>query len=324
LVEGAFVGIAGFLFGVVFFFYPQKIVSRVTSRTQAKAVSSGDAKSAERGRLITNWGIRVYIVSMIALEVHSLVLKNGRNWGWSVLLTLFTLWFFSMIKNGMKRAKDVMAFLLLLGGLLIFHRWQWVAEYPYMKYSIAHLAYGAVLGAVLLFSKDVNYYLALRYEKLPKGVRAKVEKKEKHPTKQPTQSVEGTSRPPEESNRIVALHMGHPSGFKGEPCFVTKCPMCLKEVTFCLLCRSLNDPIENLIVGVICDDCNFEVMSDDKEETQKLIEASAMFQQLEKEEINETQYKQELGALECRTLSKIQDEARRGTVLTAVRRVLCR
>jgi len=174
---GFFGATACFFFLLLFIHYPLKIVPRIASRAEEKGKEKGNAKSAERGRLITIWGIRIYIAAMLALNIAQVAQNNGKNWGWSLFWFLLTCWLFSLIKQGMKPAKNFMSFLLILGIFSVFKAWGFIGENPLTIYYQIFSFYGFILGLVLIFSRDVNYYISIQYEKLPTKIRDKLDKK---------------------------------------------------------------------------------------------------------------------------------------------------
>lgn len=140
-------------------------------------MQTGDERSANRGRLITLWGPRFYLIFLVVLDIQTINRNEGKNWGWYLLGWLIVWWFLSMIRQGVKPAKNVVTFFLILGVISVFTRWKWINEYPELIYGIAFSLYGFILGLVLLLSKDVNYYVALQAEKLPKSSKKKWKKR---------------------------------------------------------------------------------------------------------------------------------------------------
>ncbi|MDP0497572.1 MAG: hypothetical protein Q7Q73_15325 [Verrucomicrobiota bacterium JB024] len=181
LVRAVFGGVIGatvcFLSVLLFIYYPFKIIPRIASWVEVKARQTGDERSANRGRLITQWGLRLYLIFLIALDIPKISRNEGRNWGWVFLGWLVVWWFSSLIKQGVKPAKNVASFFLILGVISVFTRWKWINEHPEVSYGIAFSLYGFILGLVLLLSKDVNYYVALQSEKLPKSSKKKWKKR---------------------------------------------------------------------------------------------------------------------------------------------------
>jgi hypothetical protein len=106
--------------------------------------------------------------------------------------------------------------------------------------------------------------------------------------------------------------MGPPSGSKGGTCFVTKCPMCYREAQFCLLEKYLDrgETTETVVIGVICEKCNFEVLTTDVTERERLKEASAIWSRFESCDVDDPTAAAELDGLSLATLARIKDEAR--------------
>ncbi len=73
-----------------------------------------------------------------------------------------------MARKGSKPAKNVASLLLILGVFSLFTIPRFVEENPLALYYLALSSYGVILGLVLLLSRDVNYYISIQYEKLPK------------------------------------------------------------------------------------------------------------------------------------------------------------
>jgi hypothetical protein len=175
---GTFGATACFIFMLLFIYYPMKIIPKISLRAERKGKEQGNESSADRGRFLTVWGIRVYILSMLALNIALLIQNNGKNWGWSLFWFLLTCWLFSLVKQGMKPAKNFMSFLLILGIFGIFKKWGLIGENSLAIYSLVFSIYGFILGLVLLLSRDVNYYISLQFEKLPKKIKDQLNKKE--------------------------------------------------------------------------------------------------------------------------------------------------
>jgi hypothetical protein len=104
--------------------------------------------------------------------------------------------------------------------------------------------------------------------------------------------------------------MGPPSGSKGGTCFVAKCPMCYRHTQFRLLERLLPGTFETIVIGVICDACNFEVLTSEPEEVDRLRQARAIRSRMEDGEIDESAATAELELLDSRVLARIKVEAR--------------
>jgi hypothetical protein len=182
LFMGAFGATGCFIFVLLFIHYPMKIIPSISSRAETKGKEQGNERSAERGRLLTVWGIRIYLLAMLALNIAQLTQNSGKNWGWSLFWFLLTCWLFSLVKQGMKPAKNFMSFLLILGIFSIFKTWGFIGENALAIYSLAFSAYGFIFGLILLLSQDVNYYISLQYEKLPKKIKDQLNKKESQPS----------------------------------------------------------------------------------------------------------------------------------------------
>ncbi|MGE9293916.1 MAG: hypothetical protein ACQKBW_09915 [Puniceicoccales bacterium] len=174
LFSGWFAGTACFVFLLLLIHYPLKIIPRIASWAEARAVNEGSESSENRGRLIATWGLRLYLLFMFILNAIKVSQNDGKNWGWAVFWFLLTCWLFSSIKQGMKPVRNFVSFLLILGVYGVFRDWKWLGTQPLAIYTVAFSAYGFMLGLILLLSKDVNYYMVMQYEKLPKQIKKKL------------------------------------------------------------------------------------------------------------------------------------------------------
>lgn len=104
------------------------------------------------------------------------------------------------------------------------------------------------------------------------------------------------------------MSMGVRSGQSWGPCFPARCPMCAQDTTFNLLVQFNLD--ETTIIGVICEKCDYEVLTDSPEEREKLSQAAQLWRQHEDGNLDAADLVSALEQLDSTTLARIISEAR--------------
>jgi len=66
-----------------------------------------------------------------------------------------------------------------------------------------------------------------------------------------------------------------------QPCIETNCPMCFSEQIFFLLEAPTNDPKNRFVKGLVCANCNYEVITEDDTERAKLLKAATIWEAVE-------------------------------------------
>lgn len=169
-VKTVFVGLLGgaaaFLLYLLFIYYPLKILPRIAARQgETQTPERGDAESVRRGKLLLDWGMGVYLASMVAVQFYGMVIGKAQGFPVFVIGLVVTVVLFGMVRQGYRTAVTVTGFLLILGGASGLFELRYVMAHHFLAWGIAQSIFGAVFGSMMLVSTSIGHYLAHQRER---------------------------------------------------------------------------------------------------------------------------------------------------------------